>query len=71
MWSPVPVPGWLCPLGLPTSAFPSPAASSFPYSKAEAGSMLMLGGVDPAYYSGDLHWVPVSKPRYWQLAMDR
>lgn len=33
--------------------------------------MLMLGGVDPAYYSGDLHWVPVSKPRYWQLAMDR
>ncbi|XP_023419200.2 pepsin F-like [Cavia porcellus] len=39
-------------------------------SKAEAGSMLMLGGVDPAYYSGDLHWVPVSKPRYWQLAMD-
>lgn len=33
--------------------------------------MLMLGGVDPAYYSGDLHWVPVSKPSYWQLALDR
>lgn len=33
--------------------------------------MLMLGGVDPSYYSGDLHWVPVSKPSYWQLALDR
>ncbi|EGW14442.1 Pepsin F [Cricetulus griseus] len=32
--------------------------------------MLMLGGVDPSYYSGDLHWVPVSKPSYWQLALD-
>ncbi|XP_028740023.1 pepsin A-3 [Peromyscus leucopus] len=39
-------------------------------SKDEKGSMLMLGGVDPAYYSGDLHWVPVSKPSYWQLALD-
>ncbi|XP_040603549.1 pepsin A-5 isoform X2 [Mesocricetus auratus] len=39
-------------------------------SKDEKGSMLMLGGVDPSYYSGDLHWVPVSKPSYWQLALD-
>nr|XP_051689019.1 pepsin F isoform X2 [Oryctolagus cuniculus] len=40
-------------------------------SKEERGSMLMLGGVDPSYYSGDLHWVPVSRPLYWQLAVDR
>ncbi|KAL1787443.1 pepsin F-like [Sigmodon hispidus] len=39
-------------------------------SKDEKGSMLMLGGVDPSYYSGDLHWVPVSKPSYWQFALD-
>ncbi|XP_041518116.1 pepsin A-5 [Microtus oregoni] len=39
-------------------------------SKDEKGSMLMLGGVDPSYYSGDLHWVPVSKPSYWQLTLD-
>nr|AAF61241.1 pepsinogen F [Mus musculus] len=39
-------------------------------SKDEKGSMLMLGGVDPSYYHGELHWVPVSKPSYWQLAVD-
>ncbi|XP_057634675.1 pepsin A-5 [Chionomys nivalis] len=39
-------------------------------SKDEKGSMLMLGGVDPSYYSGELHWVPVSKPSYWQLTLD-
>lgn len=39
-------------------------------SKDEKGSMLMLGGVDPSYYSGDLHWVPVSKPSYWQLTLE-
>ncbi|KAM5186160.1 pepsin F-like [Callospermophilus lateralis] len=36
----------------------------------EKGSVLMLGGVDPSYYSGQLTWVPVSKPSYWQIAMD-
>ncbi|XP_048216790.1 pepsin A-5-like [Perognathus longimembris pacificus] len=39
-------------------------------SKEETGSVLMLGGVDPSYYHGDLNWVPVSKPKYWQVAMD-
>ncbi|XP_034376757.1 pepsin A-5 isoform X1 [Arvicanthis niloticus] len=39
-------------------------------SQDEKGSMLMLGGVDPSYYHGELHWVPVSKPSYWQLAVD-
>ncbi|EDM12832.1 pepsinogen 5, group I (pepsinogen A) [Rattus norvegicus] len=39
-------------------------------SKDEKGSVLMLGGVDPSYYHGELHWVPVSKPSYWQLAVD-
>ncbi|XP_042532484.1 pepsin F-like [Dipodomys spectabilis] len=39
-------------------------------SKEEKDSVLMLGGVDPSYYYGDLNWVPVSKPKYWQVAMD-
>ncbi|KAM4846079.1 pepsin A-5-like [Thomomys bottae] len=39
-------------------------------SKEEKDSTLMLGGVDPSYYHGDLNWVPVSKPMYWQIAMD-
>ncbi|XP_006169692.1 pepsin F [Tupaia chinensis] len=38
--------------------------------KDEKGSVLMLGGVDPSYYRGDLHWVPVSRPTYWQVGMD-
>uniref|UniRef100_H0Y0C1 Peptidase A1 domain-containing protein n=1 Tax=Otolemur garnettii TaxID=30611 RepID=H0Y0C1_OTOGA len=34
------------------------------------GSMLMLGGVDHSYYSGELRWVPVAKRRYWQVVLD-
>uniref|UniRef100_A0A8C0W7T4 Peptidase A1 domain-containing protein n=1 Tax=Castor canadensis TaxID=51338 RepID=A0A8C0W7T4_CASCN len=39
-------------------------------SKDEKCSVLLLGGTDPSYYSGDLHWVPVSKPIYWQIDID-
>jgi pepsin A len=42
-----------------------------PSSKDEKCSVLLLGGTDPSYYSGDLHWVPVSKPIYWQIDIDR
>uniref|UniRef100_A0A8C7BUV0 Peptidase A1 domain-containing protein n=1 Tax=Neovison vison TaxID=452646 RepID=A0A8C7BUV0_NEOVI len=38
--------------------------------KEEEGSVVMFGGVDHSYYSGDLNWVPVSRPLYWQLTMD-
>ncbi|CAK7307852.1 Pepsin F [Vulpes lagopus] len=38
--------------------------------KEEKGSVVMFGGVDHSYYRGDLNWVPVSKPFYWQLSMD-
>nr|XP_021532391.1 pepsin F-like [Aotus nancymaae] len=39
-------------------------------SKEEKGSVLMLGRVDPSYYTRNLNWVPVSKLLYWQIAMD-
>nr|AAB91421.1 pregnancy-associated glycoprotein [Equus zebra] len=39
-------------------------------SKGKKGSVVMFGGVDPSYYTGELHWVPVSKPLYWQISMD-
>ncbi|XP_003480741.2 pregnancy-associated glycoprotein 2 [Sus scrofa] len=37
----------------------------------EEGSVVMFGGVDKKYYKGDLKWVPLSKPHYWQIALDR
>uniref|UniRef100_H0XTD3 Peptidase A1 domain-containing protein n=1 Tax=Otolemur garnettii TaxID=30611 RepID=H0XTD3_OTOGA len=39
-------------------------------SKRKRGSMLMLGGVDHSYYSGELRWVPLTKQRHWQVALD-
>ncbi|XP_055987523.1 pepsin F-like [Sorex fumeus] len=39
-------------------------------SKGQDGSVVMFGGVDPSYYVGQLHWLPVTRPLYWQLAVD-
>ncbi|XP_007529425.1 chymosin-like [Erinaceus europaeus] len=35
------------------------------------GSMLILGAIDPSYYVGALHWVPVTVQQYWQFTVDR
>lgn len=35
------------------------------------GSMLTLGAIDPSYYTGSLHWVPVTVQEYWQFTVDR
>ncbi|XP_074087465.1 pepsin A-like [Macrotis lagotis] len=34
------------------------------------GSIVMFGDVDPSYYQGNLNWVPVSKPKFWQITID-
>uniref|UniRef100_A0A5F5PGP5 Pepsin A n=1 Tax=Equus caballus TaxID=9796 RepID=A0A5F5PGP5_HORSE len=39
-------------------------------SDDESGSVVMFGGIDPSYYTGSLHWVPVSNEGYWQITMD-
>ncbi|XP_049636817.1 pepsin A-5-like [Suncus etruscus] len=39
-------------------------------SKDPEGSVVMFGGVDPSYYVGELKWVPVTRPGYWQLTLD-
>uniref|UniRef100_H0XNA3 Peptidase A1 domain-containing protein n=1 Tax=Otolemur garnettii TaxID=30611 RepID=H0XNA3_OTOGA len=39
-------------------------------SGGKRGSMLMLGGVDHSYYSGELRWLPVTKGGYWQVALN-
>lgn len=39
--------------------------------RSSQGSMLTLGAIDPSYYTGSLHWVPVTVQEYWQFTVDR
>ncbi|XP_060031730.1 LOW QUALITY PROTEIN: pepsin F-like [Erinaceus europaeus] len=37
------------------------------------GSTVMLGGVDHSYYTGELHWIPVTRTtrrQFWQITVD-
>jgi hypothetical protein len=35
-----------------------------------AGGELVLGGVDPAHYSGDHVWAPITRRGYWQFKLE-
>ena len=37
----------------------------------EPGGELLLGGTDPKFYSGDFHYLNISRQAYWQIHMDR
>ncbi|XP_007947634.1 chymosin-like [Orycteropus afer afer] len=39
-------------------------------NRNEQGSMLTLGATDSSYYTGSLHWVPVTVQKYWQFTVD-
>ncbi|CAI9167000.1 unnamed protein product [Rangifer tarandus platyrhynchus] len=40
-------------------------------NQLDIASMVMFCGVDNSYFHGDLKWIPVTEPRYWQIIMDR
>ncbi|XP_069495852.1 pepsin A-like isoform X2 [Ambystoma mexicanum] len=35
-----------------------------------SGSVVIFGGYDTSYYTGNLNWVPLSSKGYWQINMD-
>ncbi|XP_004437502.1 PREDICTED: pepsin-3-like isoform X1 [Ceratotherium simum simum] len=39
-------------------------------SDDESGSVVIFGGIDSSYYTGSLHWVPVTEEGYWQITVD-
>ena len=39
------------------------------FSQPENSNVVMFGGVDHAYYKGDLKWVPVTQACYWHMFM--
>ncbi|MGH0180009.1 UNVERIFIED_CONTAM: hypothetical protein FKN15_003068 [Acipenser sinensis] len=47
--------------------YPAIAAGNPDYS---SGGELIFGGFDPSHFSGELHWVPVTKQGYWQILVD-
>eukprot|EP00908_Phaeocystis_cordata_P013015 Transcript_24055.p1 GENE.Transcript_24055~~Transcript_24055.p1 ORF type:complete len:519 (+),score=136.39 Transcript_24055:135-1559(+) len=46
------------------------AASSNKEGMKTSGGLLTLGGYDENYFEGKIHWVPITKPWYWQIAVD-
>ncbi|XP_038675205.1 pepsin A-like [Scyliorhinus canicula] len=37
----------------------------------QSGSEILFGGIDSSHYTGQIHWVPVTREAYWQINIDR
>lgn len=48
----------------------SPQFSFYLSKNSQQGGVLLLGGYDPSYFSGDLHFVPVVRKAYWEFKVD-
>ncbi|KAI6072908.1 Embryonic pepsinogen [Aix galericulata] len=49
----------------------NPLVFSFHASSSETmGSVVIFGGIDEAYFTGSINWIPVSYQGYWQISMD-
>ncbi|XP_003798803.1 pepsin A [Otolemur garnettii] len=44
--------------------------SVFLSSNDQSGSVVMFGGIDSSYYTGELNWIPLSSEGYWQITVD-
>ncbi|XP_053417490.1 pepsin A [Nycticebus coucang] len=44
--------------------------SVFLSSNDQSGSVVMFGGIDSSYYTGQLNWIPLSSEGYWQITVD-
>ncbi|XP_004446527.1 pepsin A [Dasypus novemcinctus] len=36
----------------------------------QSGSVVIFGGIDSSYYTGELNWIPLSSEGYWQITVD-
>ncbi|XP_078402318.1 pepsin A-4-like [Cetorhinus maximus] len=39
--------------------------------QGQSGSEILFGGIDSSHYTGQIHWVPVTRDAYWQILIDR
>uniref|UniRef100_A0A286ZK82 Peptidase A1 domain-containing protein n=1 Tax=Sus scrofa TaxID=9823 RepID=A0A286ZK82_PIG len=53
------------------SLISEPVFAFYLSTETELGSVVMFGGVLDCYYKGDLKWVSLSKPHYWQIPLER
>jgi pepsin A len=45
--------------------------SSLCFSHSQEGSVVVFGGIEASYYTGQIAWIPLTSATYWQIKMDR